>query len=66
MDTGEEERKRVVVESSDYGLELGGGEGVSVAVGELVEACEYSLFQVSRGVLGSERGSSGVGHFRWS
>lgn len=55
-----------MVESSGYGLELGGGEGVSVAVGELVEACEYSLFQVSRGVLGSERGSSGVGHCRWS
>ena len=48
-DRGEERRHGGGVEAQGDGLELGGGEGVGVAVGELGEAREYLLLYALRG-----------------
>lgn len=62
-EAGEEGGEGVWGEGEGDGVELGGGAGEGVAVGELGEAEEDSLFEVSRG-SGGGGGGGGKRHCR--
>lgn len=55
MNADEEGSEGVVGEVSSNGLELGGGNGESVSVGELVEAGYDPLLQIRSGTAGLGR-----------